>query len=252
MLGDVLAAQAFGFLLVFTRIGTTLTIIPALGESVIPVRVRLTMALALSYVIYTVVAPSIPDMPVSPWGLVVLLLSESLIGLMFGIVARLLMSSVHVAGTIIGFQSGLAAAQLFDPTQGQQSALLSVFLTLLAVVVIFTTNLHHLAIAAMSGSYTAFPPGAPVPYADFADLTRQTVASSFYLGVQLATPFIVFGLVYNFGLGIIARLMPQLPIFFIALPLNVGVGFLILTLSISAMMMWFAEHFAAGMNNLIP
>lgn len=242
MLGLALPEQVFAFLLVFARIGAMIMLFPALGETAIPARVRLSLALVLSAVVLALVGGTLPGMPVSPMALFFLLFGEIIIGLFIGGSARLLMSALHVAGTIIAYHTGLAAAQAFDPAQGTQSAIFSTFLTLLGTMVIFATDLHYLMIAAMHDSYLIFTPGRIPSSEDFATLAVNTVATSFRLGLQMGAPFIVYGLVFNIGLGIVARLMPQLQVFFIAMPLNIILGFVILMFVIGVMMSWFLRH----------
>ncbi|VAX04759.1 Flagellar biosynthesis protein FliR, partial [hydrothermal vent metagenome] len=193
-------------------------LLPALGETAIPMRVRLVMALAVTFLIYTLVSASLPGIPSSPLMLGLLIVIEVFIGVMIGTAIRLLLSALHTAGTIIAMQTGLAMAMAFDPAQGAQSALMSTFLTLMAVVLIFITNMHYMMIAAMLDSYSLFPVGTEINTGDFAETVIRTVANSFLIGIQIASPFIVYGLIFNVGLGIIARLMPQLQVFFIAMP----------------------------------
>lgn len=235
----MLPAEVFAFLLVFSRVGAMVMLMPALGETAIPQRIRLVMALAVSFLLYVVLRGSLPQMPSSPYLLAILIIFEILTGLLIGASIRLLLSALHVAGTIIAMQTGLALAQAFDPIQGAQSALMSTFMTLMAVVLIFTTNMHHMMISAMYDSYVLFPVGMDLHMSDFAEVVVDTVANSFLLGVQISAPFIVYGLIFNVGLGILARLMPQLQVFFIAMPLNIIAGFVILGMVIAAGMNWF-------------
>ena len=234
--------QVFAFLLVFARVGSMLMLLPALGDTSIPPRVRLSLGLVISFIVFALVGSRLPAMPTGVFPMFGLLFGEIVIGLFIGGAARLLMSALHVAGTVIAYNTGLAAAQAFDPAQGTQSAIFSSFLTVLGVTLIFTTDLHHLMIAAMNDSYRVFPPGAAPDVNDFAAMAVRTVADSFRLGVQMASPFLVYGLIFNVGLGLVARLMPQLQIFFIAMPINILLGYGILILSLGAMMAWFLRH----------
>ncbi len=244
---DLLPTEIFAFLLVFSRLGAMFMLLPALGETAIPMRVRLVMALAVTFLIYTLVSASLPGIPASPLMLSLLIIIEIFIGIMIGTAIRLLLSALHTAGTIIAMQTGLAMAMAFDPAQGAQSALMSTFLTLMAVVLIFTTNMHYMMIAAMLDSYSLFPVGAEINTSDFAEIVIRTVANSFLIGIQIASPFIVYGLIFNVGLGIVARLMPQLQVFFIAMPLNILIGFMILAIVLPAGMMWFLQNMESSL-----
>jgi len=234
--------QVFAFLLVFARLGTMIMLLPALGETSVPPRVRLALALAISLVILALVQPALPAMPDQVFPLFFLLFGEIVIGLFVGASARLLMSALHVAGTVIAYHTGLAAAQAFDPAQGAQSAIFSSFLTLIGVTLIFVTGLQHVMLGAMYESYTLFPPGDLPMTSDFAMMATRTVAQSFRLGLQMSAPFLVYGLIFNIGLGLVARLMPQLQVFFIAMPLNIMLGFAILMFVLATIMAWFLRH----------
>lgn len=247
MYPEFLASEAFAYLLVFTRIGAMIMVMPGLGERMIPARMRLVLALAISLLIYFLVADVLPAMPTSPFALAGLIIGEVVIGLMIGGIARMLLSALHVAGSVLAVQTGLAAAQQFDPTQGSQGALMAGFLTLMGITLIMVTDLHHLLIGAMDSSYRLFPPGGSLPVADMAETAANIVTRSFAIGLQLAAPFMVYGLIFYIGVGIISRLMPTLQIFFIAMPLNIMAGFAIMMLVLSAIMAWFANYFESQM-----
>jgi flagellar biosynthetic protein FliR len=167
---------------------------------------------------------------------VALLGQEMFIGAVLGLAARLTISALQVAGSVIAQQLGLGFVTSVDPTQGQQAAILGNFLTILGVTLVFATDLHHLAIAALDDSYAIFKPGEVPLTGDVAALTTRTVAEAFRVGIQLSAPFLVFGLLFNLGLGVLSRLMPQMQVFFIGMPLSILVGFLILLMAVGAMM----------------
>ncbi|RMF14982.1 MAG: flagellar type III secretion system protein FliR [Alphaproteobacteria bacterium] len=244
---SLLPAQIFGFFLVFSRLAALFMLAPAFGESQIPQRVRLALALTTSFLVYLAVSNELPAMPEQPWLLAVRVAHEILIGLMIAAAARLIMSALHVAGTVIAFQTSLAFSQQFDPTQGSQSAVTASFMALTGVVLIFASDLHLMVLRALLDSYALFPAQGGLPIGDFAKLVTDLVASSFTLGIKMSAPFLVFGLVFNIGLGLIARLMPQLPIFFVALPLNIATGFVLLLLVLPAVMMLFMGEFEASL-----
>src|SRR5262249_20357250 len=146
-----------------------------------------------------------------------LLGEEIFIGAVLGLTVRLLVSALQVAGSIVAQQLGLGFVTAVDPTQGQQGVIVGNFLTVLGMTLVFATDLHHLVIAALDDSYTLFAPGDLPLLGDVAALTTRTVTTAFRIGVQLSAPFIVFGLLFNVGLGVLSRLMPQMQVFFIGL-----------------------------------
>ena len=239
-----LPATAFLFILIFARVGSILMLIPALGETMIPARMRLTFALVLSLVLYPLVTQYLPAMPAEIWGASALIIHEIAIGLIIGAIARLAVSGTQVAGAIIASSSGLSVAVAADPVNGGvQGALIGAFLSMLGIVLIFATDLHHVALSAIHDSYTIFTATDPLMFGDAAQSIVETVASAFVIGVQMSAPFIVFGLVFNLGMGILSRLMPQLQVFFIAMPATVGVGLVLMALLLSMMMGLYLTHF---------
>ena len=231
-----LPALAAAFMLVFARIGTMVMLLPGLGELSVPVRVRLTVALVLAAVLLPVHRDAYAIDLKSYGPLLAMLAEEMFIGAVLGLAARLTISALQVAGSVIAQQLGLGFVTAIDPTQGQQGIILGNFLTILGLTLIFATDLHHLVIAALSDSYTLFQPGDVPLLGDVAALTTRTIANAFRVGIQLSAPFLVFGLLFNLGLGLLSRLMPQMQVFFVGVPLSILVGFLILLVAVGAMM----------------
>ncbi|MEP3278115.1 MAG: flagellar biosynthetic protein FliR [Stappiaceae bacterium] len=234
---------AFIFMLIFGRLGTMIMIMPALGETSVPTRMRLVMALAITLVFYPVVVSFYPaGLSDNIYRVLAMLGAEIVIGAFIGLATRLITSVLQIAGTIIANQSGLAFAMAFDPSQGVQGALFGNFLSVVGITLIFVTDMHFLAIAAMHDSFELFPPGNWVPIGDAAELIMNTVAGVFSIGMRMAAPFIVFGLIFYFGLGLLNRLMPQMQIFFIAMPANIIIGLLMLMILLSTLMTWYLGH----------
>ncbi len=241
---------AAAFLLMFARIGTMVMLLPGLGEVSVPVRVRLVLALVLTAAIFPLHQSGIQiDLRSFP-PVLLALGQELLIGVLLGLTARLTMAALQVAGSIAAQQLGLGFVTAIDPSQGQQNIIVANFLTLLGLVLIFATDLHHLVIAALSESYTLFRPGDVPALGDMTALIAATVAAAFRIGVQLAAPFLVFGLLFNLGLGLLSRLMPQMQVFFIGLPLSIFLGFLILFVVVGTMMGVFLGHLEGVLRDL--
>lgn len=244
---EIAPYAAFVFLLIFARLGTMIMLMPALGEITVPVRIRLTLALVMSAVMMPLVQDSYGALPGTVTAIAWAIILEMIVGFFIGAAARLVMSALAVAGTIIAFQTGLAFAQNLDPTQGIQGALVGTFLSVLAVTMIFVTDLHYLLIAVMRDSYVLFTPGQLVPVGDFVEMATNVVGGAFKLGVQLSVPFIVFGMVFYLGLGILSKLMPQVQIFFVAMPANIMLGFALFAVLMGGLMSWFLTYFEETM-----
>ena len=238
---------AFVFVLIFARMGSMIMAMPALGDGHVPARIRLVFALGLTLVMLPLVRDAYGAIPVTLGAVMLAMVSEIVIGVFLGLSARMLTAAIQIAGTAIAFQSGLAFAQNVDPTQGTQGAIVGTFLALLATTLIFALDLHFLLLAAVRDSYDLFAPGKILPFGDFGQMAVHIVSGTFRVGVQLAAPFLVFGLVFYMGLGVLSRLMPQLQVFFLAMPANIMFGFLLLMLLLSSMMLWYLDYFEQSM-----
>ena len=236
------------YLLVFARTGAMVMLLPGIGDTTVPARVRLAIGLAIAFALTPTLASLYPAAsPQTSIELGLLVIQEVIAGILVGTMARIIMSALQVAGFLIASQTGLSYAQTIDPTQHEHGAVLGNFMSLLGVVMIFATNLHHLAIAAIAGSYKLLPPGGTLPTGDMAELTVNLVAGAFALGFQLSAPFLVFGFAVYAALGVLARLMPQLQVFFLAMPINILCGFLIMMLLIGSMMTVFLNYYSDTM-----
>jgi flagellar biosynthetic protein FliR len=249
---SLLPALAATFMLVFARIGAMVMLLPGFGEANIPVRVRLGIALALTLIILPLHRNDYHVSMTSIAPLLVLMIHEIIIGVVLGATARVTLSALAVAGSVIAQQLGLGFVTTIDPTQGQQGALIGNFLTMLGLALLFATDMHHLVIAALNESYNAFAPGEMMSSGDVAALATRAFATAFKIGIQLSAPFIVFGLVFNLGLGVLARLMPQMQVYFVGVPLSILGGFLILALVIATMMGAYLDYFGGVMHQLSP
>jgi flagellar biosynthetic protein FliR len=247
-----LPVYAAVFMLSFARIGTMVMLLPGLGEMTVSPRVRLTIALVLTAVIMPLHRNDY-QIDLRAFGPVLLTLGqELLIGIVLGLLARLTIAALQIAGSVVAQQMGLGFVTAVDPTQGQQGMIVGNFLGVLGVTLIFATDMHHLVIAALNDSYTIFAPGETVSSGDVAALATRAFAAAFRLGLQLSGPFLVFGLVFNIGLGVLARLMPQMQVYFVGVPLSIFAGFLVLAVVLTAMMGTYLDYFIGVMHQMMP
>lgn len=245
----------FGFslidaLLVFARVGAVIMLLPGVGEPAVPTRIRLTFALILTAILAPPLAPSLPDAPADFGALTGLLIIEILIGLMIGAIARILFSALTIAGEIAGLETGLAFAQTTNPLASQGGQIIGVFLSLLGLTLIFASGLHHDLLRTTATSYAAFPPAGALLVGDALGWAVEAIGHAFLIAVQITAPLILAGLVFRAGLGVLSRLVPQIQVFFVAVPLQILLGFAVLMGSLSAgMLIWLDRmgRFADGL-----
>lgn len=241
--------EAFHLMLVFARVGSFFLVLPGFAETYVTPRIRLTLALLVSALLVPIIT-GLPDIPDTPFAMAMMIVPEILVGIILGTLARLVTVAIQVAGMVIAMQTGLAMAMTFDPGSGSQTALTGTFLTVLSITLIFATGLHHLMLMGIKTSYELAPIGDYLPMADAARGFTVILDQFFRLAIQLSAPFLVFGLVFYSGIGILSKLMPQVQIFFIAMPANILLGFGIFMLIIGSMMMVFLDAYARHLNNL--
>ncbi len=236
------AGLIFGYLLVVARIGSALVFMPGFGETQVPLRPRLLLALVVCASLYpaTPVPTVFPDQIAEvTW----LIGAEVMIGLWIGLTARILLAAMEFAGFQIGQVSGLANA--FGPSLGsfEGATLVASLLLIGAITLIFVTDTHHLIIEALLFSYTAFPFGLVI-WEDLASQIVRAAQHSIYIGTAIAAPFFIMSVVLNVGLGLANRMMPQLPVFLVGAPMLIAVGFVILLVAASPMMNFFLTDLA--------
>lgn len=239
---DVIPLFTFQFFLIFARLGTAMFVFPALSDPSISTRVRLLIGLTVSFILYPLLASKLPVLPTGTGALVGFVFAEMVIGLMMGLGARIFMAAMSVAGEFIAFMSGLQAATLFDPQSGANTAAPTLLLSLAAGMLVLALNLHHQLILAVVGSYTAFPAGTFLAAGDMSMAVVGMLAKVFLLGVQLAAPVTVVGFMTYLIFGIFNRLIPQLQVFFLSVPLAIFLSLLVMAASMTLLLGLFATQ----------
>jgi flagellar biosynthetic protein FliR len=229
----------WGAALVFARVGAMIMLLPGFGEPAVPGRVRLAFALALAIALAPALQGRLPEPANTALGMGLQVASETMIGILLGGAARLLISALATAGQAIGLEMGIAFAQTADPTQTQSGQLMAVFLGVLGMALIFATGLDHMFLRGVAGSYQTISIGAPPAVGDAAELALDATSSAFRVGFQIAMPLIAAGLIFRVGMGALSRLIPQIQVFFVALPLQIMGGLVVVALGLSAgMLIW--------------
>ena len=216
----------------FVRILAVIGTAPLLSHRLVPVRVKIGLALLTAFVI----APTIPvpaTSLASPTG-IVLLLQQILVGVAIGFTLRIVTAAVELAGELIGLQMGLNFAGFFDPATNDQGTPVGAFLSMMVALLFLAINGHLLVLGGLAESFRIFPIG--VDGFAFNDWHRiaSLGAELFRIGLYVALPIIATLMICNLGLGILARVAPQLNIFAVGFALTVLVGFFMLALALPA------------------
>ncbi|HTW25733.1 MAG TPA: flagellar biosynthetic protein FliR [Acetobacteraceae bacterium] len=231
-----LTPLAFAFVLVLCRVSAAVMLMPGLGEAEPPPMLRAGFALALTVLLLPAVQPMLPAVPFDIWPLARMAAAELLAGGLLGWLARLVALSLPIAGQFISYMLGLSSVLVPDATFGGQGTATSRLFGIAAPVLILGSGLYALPLSALAGSYAVFPAGAVLPASDAATVVVSAVGESFSLALRLAAPFLIAGLVWQVALGLLARLVPTLQVFFIAQPGQILGGLLLLMLVAGALL----------------
>lgn len=236
-----LPVMAFQAALGFARLGAAAMVLPGLGEADIPAPVRLGLALALLVALLPAIAPGLPAAPDSAAEAVRLIVIESAIGLWLGGMARMVVLAMTMAGQLLALLLGLAQALVPDPAMGAGGTATGRLLGLAATVVILGTGLYALPLRALLESYTLLPVGDPFAAGASAEAFAVAACESLALALRLAAPFVLAAIIVNVGLGLLARIAPQVQVYFVAVPGQILIGLVLLAVIFPALLGAFGE-----------
>lgn len=241
---ESLAGQSAAFLILFARVGAMLMLLPVFSEDAIPPRIRLLMALGTTAGLWSLLGERVIPAGQDEAMLPAVLIAELLTGLAMGMIVKMMFHAAAMAGSIVSLQIGLSSALVPDPSQGGQAPLISRFVAVAAAVFCMALGVHHLWIASLVQSYALFPVGGLPAAGDFARLAVEAIGQSMALAIGLAAPLLVYGIVFNVALGLSARLVPAIQVFFISQPLNILLGLALFATVFGAMLTGFAQAMA--------
>jgi flagellar biosynthetic protein FliR len=238
-----LSGHVFAFVMLLARMGAVIMLFPGIGESYVPPRTRMVFACMLCILLLEPMIPRFPALPTSSAEMARLITYEVIIGLFFGTLVRMILGTLDAAGMIIGIQSGLSNATMMNPALATQSPLPAAFLSIVGLVLIFITGLDHFMIRSSISLYDAFPPGGEFMAGDMAQTVIRVANRSFVVGIELAAPFLIMGLLLYTAMGLLQRILPSIQLFLMVLPLEIWGGLTLLSLSIAAILTLWLQYF---------
>jgi flagellar biosynthesis protein FliR len=231
-----LPAWAFAFILVTARIGAAMSLLPGLGESEPPVIVRVGLTLSVTALLLPGIAPAVPKVPEAGVQAIFMVAAEVVTGLWLGWLARLLVLALPIAGQFISYMLGVANVLQPDPELGSQATPIERLFDIAASLAVLVSGLYALPLAALAGSYRLVPPGMLLPAADTAQTAVQAVGIAFALAVRLASPFLLVSIVWHVATGLLARLVPRMQVYFVAMPGQILGGIALLAATAAALL----------------
>ncbi len=222
-------AQVIAFGLIFVRISALLFTAPIFGSRAVPARLRILIAFVLSVTMLPKVKTGAEPADLLYAAGLLALAKEAAVGLFLGFSMRMVFEVFQIAGRVIGTQMGLGVAELIDPDNGAQSSPIGNLLTLTATVLFLQLNGHHVVIRALNDSFRLVPlSSAQFMHAVAARKVTWMFNDVLAIAIRMAAPTMVAFFLVERSMGIMARLAPQMNVFFIGLPLRLGLGLFIL------------------------
>lgn len=229
------AVFLFSFAMVFIRCSAMLLSSPIFAGQSSPVQIRIFTTLAISGALTMVVQPKIGAPPADLYGLAAVATQEAIAGLLIGSFINLAMQAAQIAGAIMDFQLGLSLSQVLNPVSGVSVTILAQFKYMLAVVILFAMNGHHLMIEAFASSYTAVPTLSMATLNAISTNITVLIGNVMLLGLQIAMPVLGASLIIDAALGLMNKAVPQMQVFIVGMPAKTAVGLMVVGITLPAL-----------------
>ena len=246
---DRIALVAPAFVLTFVRLSAMMVALPILSYPMVSSRLRISLALMMSILLFPIIEQS-SLVFTSNAGLIIAVIKEVVIGLMLGLGTRIIFESFNWAGAVIGRQMGIAMANVMDPTSSGQIPIISQFWLLIVVVYFFTVDGHQMLFETLYRNFETIPVGTGVISNASGRILLNTGAIAFLNAFQFSAPAIVFLLMVDTAIAFTARIMPQMNIFMVTLPLKITTGLIVLVISLDMFEMLFDIVYEGMQENL--
>jgi flagellar biosynthetic protein FliR len=220
------------FFLVFFRVGAILMTIPVFESRSIPHVFKLALAFAVSLIMFPMLKLSPVPVSNSIFALAIGVAGEIMLGLVIGFSVKIIFAGLQMAGQMAGYQMGMALANVMDPADSQQIPILAQFNNLAALLIFLTMNAHYWFIRALAQSYRLVPPLNAHFDGSVMEHLIQLAGNLFVIAIQVGAPVTAALLLTTVAFGLVARTVPQMNVFIVAMPLKIGVGLLFLGFSL--------------------
>ena len=225
---EILVTDFTLILLIFIRILSAFVATPIFSHVSIPSQVKVFLSFIIAYIIFSVTQPVNIAIDFNPWWLFGMAIKEIMVGLIIGFSINLVFYGFNFAGTFIGFDMGLAMAQVMNPVEETNGNVIGQVIYFMALMVFFIIDGHQYVIRALSYSFQIIPLGEFSANEEVFTLILQYSASVFVIAVKIASPIMVSFFLIHIAEGVLARMIPQMQVFFVTQPLKIGIGFLLL------------------------
>jgi flagellar biosynthetic protein FliR len=243
--------KLLGFTMVLTRISAFFLVVPIFGWKSIPARIKVAMTLLVTIFFSIIIPFRIDAGKVSALEAILLLANEATYGLALGLIGAVLFATIKFSGRFIERQMGMALAQVMDPLTGERAQPLSSLFEMIFIIIFLSANGHHMFLFIISRSYEAFPAGSIPTMAVLSEGVIKAGSAMFIAGLKIAAPMLAAFILLLIVLAVLARVVPEMNILFISLPMRIGMG-LLMTVIFLPFISSFVAEFADLMSKILP
>lgn len=250
-ISDISPSQLQLFFLVFIRLGAIVAFLPVFNSKTIPILFKIGLTFAISFIIFPMLKLPLIEDSINPIGFGLSIAAEVILGIMIGFIIKIMLAGFQMAGQLAGYQMGMALANVMDPSTSEQVPLLAQFNNLLALMVLLAVNAHHYFIRVIVESFTLLQPlGMNLHNAVFRDLI-YLAGNIFVIAIKVGAPVVVALLLVSVAFGLVARTVPQMNVFIVAMPLKIAVGILFVGLSLPFIVEYMGHLYTEGVSQIM-
>ena len=220
--------QLILLIIIFVRVVTVLSVAPIFSNEVIPVQIRLAISLFFAFTLFPILRDQLPHINLDFLSFVILVLIETVTGLIIGFMIHMIFLGMQIAGELMGYDLGLNVATMYDPETGN-NPVMGRFFYYTSILIFLFLNGHHFIVESIKISYESIPISGFVISNDFIEKAVKITSTIFIVAIKIAAPVIISLFLTNIALGIMARVVPQMNIFIVGFPLKIGIGLLVIT-----------------------
>ena len=230
------------FYLILIRIGIIFQMLPFFNARVVPVLVKAGLSVVMAIILFPVINTSMVKFPHTSFGLMQLILSEFVVGIILGLLVMILFEGVRMMGQMVGFQTGFAITNIIDPQSGSQISILANMAYLVAMMFFLLLNGHYILLNAVRESFEVIPVGSLRLNGDMFAKMIALYGQMFVIAVKIGAPAIAALLFTNLAFGLITKFIPQMNIMIVAFPIQIVIGLFFFGVSLNVLLNFMGKY----------
>jgi flagellar biosynthetic protein FliR len=251
LMPEIYVTQFVLFVMILLRVGSVIVTAPLVGDQAVPPEIKIGLSFFTAYVLYPMVSHGTPSMDIHFGMLLLYALKEVFLGVLLGFLLGIIFTGFRYAGELISYTMGISMANIFDPESSAQTPVIGEMLYLMAILLFLAINGHHFIFEALMMTYQTVPIGGALFSEPVVHILINVSSLIFIVAIKIAAPVLIAGFLTNFGLAVLARVMPQANIFILGFPITIAVGLLVLVSSAPFIVITFKKLLGIFESNIV-